>query len=169
MSDSNGMAITLESITPRQKQFFGGMVEKSAGLREILTSLQENPMLAKAVMAAALGIPGMLGGGAVSSLLGGGFGPGAFGGGLAGAGVGAFGSKQLLAELLAQDVKLSQIARGTPGFTGADLEARVNESASRAAVNDKDQVHMDDLEEARDRVRVGRQKKKSRIMSEEDR
>ena len=70
---------------------------------------------------------------------------------------------------LAPDVELNDIARGTPGFTGADLEALVNEAAIRAAVKGQDEVHMDDLEEARDKVRFGRQKKRSRVMSEEDR
>ncbi len=70
---------------------------------------------------------------------------------------------------LAGDVNLREIARGTPGFTGADLEALVNEAAIRAAVRGQERVHMADLEEARDKVRFGRQKKRSRVMSEEDR
>jgi len=68
-----------------------------------------------------------------------------------------------------QDVNLNEIARGTPGFTGADLEALVNEAAIRAAVKGRDRVCAEDLEEARDKVRFGRQKKRSRIMSQEDR
>jgi cell division protease FtsH len=70
---------------------------------------------------------------------------------------------------LASDVKLREIARGTPGFTGADLEALINEAAIRAAMKGQRQVRMADLEEARDKVRFGRQKKRSRVMSEEDR
>jgi len=70
---------------------------------------------------------------------------------------------------MAPDVELNNTARGTPGFTGADLEALVNEAAIRAAVKGQDEVHMDDLDEARDKVRFGRQKKRSRAMSEEDR
>lgn len=69
----------------------------------------------------------------------------------------------------AGNTNLNEIARGTPGFTGADLEALVNEAAIRAVVNGMDEVGMGDLEEARDKVRFGRQKKKSRVMSLEDR
>ncbi len=70
---------------------------------------------------------------------------------------------------VSDSVDLRQIARGTPGFTGADLEALINEAAIRAAVKGQTQVRMGDLEEARDKVRFGRQKKRSRVMSEEDR
>ncbi len=70
---------------------------------------------------------------------------------------------------LAEGTDLARVARGTPGFTGADLEALVNEGAIRAAVHDRDRVTMDDLEEARDKVCYGREKKRSRIMSPEDR
>ena len=65
-------------------------------------------------------------------------------------------------------LNLDVIARGTSGFSGADLEAVVNEAAILAAVKGKKWVQVEDLEEARDKVRFGRQKK-SRIMSEEDR
>jgi len=67
------------------------------------------------------------------------------------------------------EADLHEIARGTPGFTGADLEALVNEAAIRAAVKGQDEVRMADLEEARDKVRFGPEKKRSRIMSDEDR
>ncbi len=66
-------------------------------------------------------------------------------------------------------IALGQIARGTPGFTGADLEAIINEAAIRAAMKGQRQVLIEDLEEARDKVRFGPQKKRSRVMSEEDR
>ncbi|MFO8006575.1 MAG: ATP-dependent zinc metalloprotease FtsH [Candidatus Brocadiia bacterium] len=69
----------------------------------------------------------------------------------------------------ASDVSLKDIARGTPGFTGADLEALINEAAIRAAMKGRREVRMADLEEARDKVRFGRQKKRSRVMSDEDR
>jgi len=69
---------------------------------------------------------------------------------------------------LAPNTDLSVIARGSPGFSGADLEAVVNEAAILAASNNKSMVDVNDLEEARDKVRFGRQKK-SRIMSAEDR
>jgi len=64
--------------------------------------------------------------------------------------------------------KLDILARGTPGFSGADLEAVINEGAIIAAMKGKSSVGMEDLEEARDKVRFGR-KKRSRVMSEEDR
>jgi cell division protease FtsH len=70
---------------------------------------------------------------------------------------------------VAGGLDLQQIARGTPGFTGADLEALVNEAAIRAAVKGQGEVRIEDLEEARDKVRFGREKKRSRIMSDEDR
>jgi cell division protease FtsH len=69
---------------------------------------------------------------------------------------------------LATDVDLSQVARGTPMFSGAELEALINEAALIATLKNKDQVEQDDLDEARDKVRFGRQKK-SRVMVEEDR
>jgi cell division protease FtsH len=70
---------------------------------------------------------------------------------------------------LAAGTDLGQIARGSPGFTGADLEALVNEAAIQAALKGREFVTTDDLEEARDKVRFGRQKKRSRVMSDEDR
>jgi cell division protease FtsH len=65
-------------------------------------------------------------------------------------------------------VQLEKIARATPGFSGAELAALVNEAAILAAMRDKDAVDMAELEEARDRVRWGREKR-SRSMEEEDR
>ncbi len=70
---------------------------------------------------------------------------------------------------LVDRVDLRQIARGTPGFTGADLEALVNEAAIRAAIKGQELVRVGDLEEARDKVRFGREKKRSRVMNDEDR
>jgi cell division protease FtsH len=57
------------------------------------------------------------------------------------------------------DVDLEVIARGTPMFSGADLEAIINEAAISATMNNKEFVEMEDLEEARDKVRWGRQKR----------
>ncbi len=65
-------------------------------------------------------------------------------------------------------VDLSLVARGTPMFSGAELEALINEAALIATLKNKDHVQQDDLDEARDKVRFGRQKK-SRVMVEEDR
>jgi cell division protease FtsH len=69
---------------------------------------------------------------------------------------------------LAPTVDLSLVARGTPMFSGAELEALINEAALIATLKNKDAVEQDDLDEARDKVRFGRQKK-SRVMVEEDR
>ncbi|GAH17400.1 unnamed protein product, partial [marine sediment metagenome] len=52
---------------------------------------------------------------------------------------------------LAGDVDLSVLARGTPGFSGADLENMVNEAALLAARFDKDRLEMADFEEAKDK------------------
>jgi cell division protease FtsH len=66
----------------------------------------------------------------------------------------------------AEDLKV--VARSTPSFSGADLEAVINESALIAVMKKKDAIDLDDLEEARDKVKWGRQKR-SRVMDEEDR
>ena len=68
---------------------------------------------------------------------------------------------------LAPEVGLREIARGTPMFSGADLEAVINEAALQAALKNKEAVDMDDLWESRDKVLWGRQKR-SRVMDEED-
>jgi len=65
-------------------------------------------------------------------------------------------------------VELSILAKRTPGFTGADLENLMNESALLAVRNDKKLIGMDELEEAVTRVIAGPEKK-SRVVSEEDR
>ncbi len=64
--------------------------------------------------------------------------------------------------------KLSRIARGTPMFSGADLAAIINEAALLATMAGKDAVDLEDLEEARDKVRWGRAKR-SRVVDERDR
>jgi len=66
------------------------------------------------------------------------------------------------------DVVISTLARSTPGYSGADIAAIINEAAIMAALGKKDEVSMENLEEARDKVRYGRQKK-SRKIEEEDR
>ena len=65
------------------------------------------------------------------------------------------------------DVDLSVIARGTPGFTGADLENMVNEGALLAARRNKDNIDMQDLEDAKDKVLMGTERK-SMIISDEE-
>ncbi len=64
---------------------------------------------------------------------------------------------------LDEKVELRRIARGTPGFSGADLENLLNESALLAARQGKPSVDMADLEEARDKVRWGRERR-SRVL-----
>jgi cell division protease FtsH len=68
---------------------------------------------------------------------------------------------------LSPNVNLETIAKSTPFFSGADLAALVNEAAIIAALKKREAIEQEDLEEARDKVRWGRQKK-SRIMEEED-
>ncbi len=68
---------------------------------------------------------------------------------------------------LSEDVDLATIARGTPGFVGADLQNLVNEAALLAARRDADQVSMVDFEEAKDKVLLGTARK-SLIMTDED-
>ncbi len=69
---------------------------------------------------------------------------------------------------LGPDVDLEIIAKATPTFSGAELAALINEAAILASTRDKDAVYMEDLEEARDRIRWGREKR-SRAVEEEDR
>jgi len=64
---------------------------------------------------------------------------------------------------MAEDTDLERLARGTPMFSGADLAAIINEAAIGATMVNKDCVDMDDLEEARDKVRWGRAKR-SRVV-----
>jgi cell division protease FtsH len=57
------------------------------------------------------------------------------------------------------DVELGTIARGSPGFSGADLENLVNEAALLAARRDQDVVTMDDFEAAKDKVLMGAERR----------
>ena len=66
---------------------------------------------------------------------------------------------------LSDDVDLKVLARGTPGFTGADIENMVNEAALMAARRGKDQLEMVDLEDAKDKVMMGPERQ-SMIISE---
>jgi len=68
---------------------------------------------------------------------------------------------------LSDGVDLRRIARGTPGFSGADLENLLNESALLAASSSKKSVEMCDLEEARDKVMWGSERK-SRAMDDKE-
>jgi cell division protease FtsH len=69
---------------------------------------------------------------------------------------------------VADDVKPGIIARGTPGFSGADLANLVNEAALFAARANKKFVDMSDLERAKDKVMMGAERR-SMVMSEEER
>ena len=65
------------------------------------------------------------------------------------------------------NVKLRTIARGTPGFSGADLANLVNESALLAARKNKRIVTMEEIEESKDKVMMGAERR-SMVMTEED-
>jgi cell division protease FtsH len=66
---------------------------------------------------------------------------------------------------LASDVKPTIIARGTPGFSGADLANLVNEAALFAARQNKREVDMEDFEKAKDKIMMGAERK-SMVMSD---
>src|SRR4051812_48385791 len=68
---------------------------------------------------------------------------------------------------LGPNVDLARLAKATPGFSGADLAACINESALGATLAGKEYIEQDDLEEARDKVRFGRANK-SRVMDEKE-
>ena len=68
---------------------------------------------------------------------------------------------------LNKEVNLKTIARGTPGFTGADLANLVNEAALWAARNDKKTVDNEDFEHARDKVMMGAERR-SLLMSDDE-
>jgi len=69
---------------------------------------------------------------------------------------------------IAPDVDPLIIAKGTPGFSGADLENLVNEAALYGAKRNKERVDMADLEDAKDKVYMGLERK-SKVVKEEDR
>lgn len=68
---------------------------------------------------------------------------------------------------LAPDVKADIIARGTPGFSGADLANLVNEAALFAARGNKRLVDMEDFEKAKDKIMMGAERR-SMVMSDEE-
>ena len=70
---------------------------------------------------------------------------------------------------LSEKVDLRRLARGTPGFSGADLENLLYEAALLAARNNKGAVEMTDLEEARDKVKWGRERRSRKIDDKEKR
>ncbi|MBN2461869.1 MAG: ATP-dependent zinc metalloprotease FtsH [Candidatus Cloacimonetes bacterium] len=68
---------------------------------------------------------------------------------------------------IARDVSFLLIARGTPGFSGADLANLVNEAALLAARKNKKKIESDDFEEAKDKVTLGKARK-SKVITEDD-
>ncbi|MCB9593603.1 MAG: ATP-dependent metallopeptidase FtsH/Yme1/Tma family protein [Sandaracinaceae bacterium] len=70
---------------------------------------------------------------------------------------------------LAEDVELDILSRGTPGFSGADLENLVNEAALLAARQDKDFVGMHDFEMAKDKVLMGSERRSMAMTEREKR
>ena len=68
---------------------------------------------------------------------------------------------------IAPDVTPLTLAKGTPGFSGADLENLVNEAALYAAKRNKDKVEMIDFEDAKDKVYMGLERK-SKVIKDED-
>ena len=68
---------------------------------------------------------------------------------------------------LDKDVKIDVLAKGTPGFSGADLENLVNEAALQAAKLNKDVLSMSDFEYAKDKVLMGKERR-SLILSDEE-
>jgi len=68
---------------------------------------------------------------------------------------------------IAPDVNPNVLAKGTPGFSGADLENLVNEAALLAAKRNKEKIEMVDFEESKDKVYMGLERK-SKVISDED-
>ncbi|MCF8129298.1 MAG: ATP-dependent zinc metalloprotease FtsH [Deltaproteobacteria bacterium] len=70
-------------------------------------------------------------------------------------------------KLVDDNLNTSVLARGTPGFTGADIENMVNEAALMAARRGKEKIELEDFEDAKDKVLMGTERK-SMIISEEE-
>jgi cell division protease FtsH len=81
--------------------------------------------------------------------------------------------REAILKMHAQAVKLGtgadlrRLARGTPGFSGADLENLLNEAALLAARQNKEAIDLKDLDEARDKVKWGRERR-SRVLDEQE-
>jgi cell division protease FtsH len=69
--------------------------------------------------------------------------------------------------LVSDNVDVSILARGTPGFTGADLENMTNEAALLAARRGKDRIEMEEFEDSKDKVMMGAERR-SMIISDEE-
>jgi len=72
-------------------------------------------------------------------------------------------------KIFADDVKLKNVAARTPGFSGADLENLLNEAALLAVRRDKDNITMEEIDEATDRVMMGPAKTSRKITDKEKR
>ena len=72
-------------------------------------------------------------------------------------------------KLVTDNLDVNLLARGTPGFTGADIENMVNEAALMAARRGKDRVELVDFEDAKDKVLMGTERKSMIISNEEKR
>jgi len=70
-------------------------------------------------------------------------------------------------KMVVDNLEVSILARGTPGFTGADIENMVNEAALMAARRGKEKIELEDFEDAKDKVMMGAERK-SMIISEEE-
>ena len=70
-------------------------------------------------------------------------------------------------KMVADNLDTSVLARGTPGFTGADIENMVNEAALMAARRGKEKIELEDFEDAKDKVLMGTERK-SMIISEDE-
>ncbi|MBN1277900.1 MAG: ATP-dependent zinc metalloprotease FtsH [Deltaproteobacteria bacterium] len=70
-------------------------------------------------------------------------------------------------KVVTENLDVSILARGTPGFTGADIENMVNEAALMAARRGKERVEMEDFEDAKDKVLMGTERR-SMIISDEE-
>jgi len=70
---------------------------------------------------------------------------------------------------LAEDVDLEEVARGTPGFSGADLENLLNEAAILAARKNKEKIGPKDIDEATDKILMGLERENIAITDEERR
>lgn len=70
---------------------------------------------------------------------------------------------------LAEDVSLYDLARGTPGFSGAELANLVNEASILASKNDHDEVHMHHFEKAKDKLLMGAERRTFAMTEEEKR
>jgi cell division protease FtsH len=70
---------------------------------------------------------------------------------------------------LAEDVNLEEVARGTPGFSGADLENLLNEAAIMAARKNEDKIKAKDIDEAVDKILMGLERENIAVTDEERR